>query len=1160
MSRIDPEGGRKRQELRGEKRLDTCRAHRPRQLGASSVHTSPRRPRTTQVQAASSRDANEGLLVRKRRNAIGDYLSYGENISTLSQRIVAVRFLEVLDGEGLETLRRTVFGDATDDSGDHSVGYRRAKFLHAAARLVTSANSSKVLPSNHELLQLVLQLGEIWNKAEVLRVKHAMTSNHKPGVPVDAGSVEVRWEDLLSQVARDNESEENEASSSKGSCMTTARSYSPQVHKVLPGAFKVDMVYNIANIGKNGVFAFTEMETHTLYLYTVSYVEGAERVLSLARAHALDDHRSRITCVLYLEVQMLLLACTLDQRLCFWDLSDLASETEDARRLGGVNVAKKAIAPETIHSAEYVEKIGPASNGMKHIVLLGGESGDVHMFDITLMKVMKSGRFSDGPDKVHKIGPVSGLCSISHLRLAASGGGDGQLILWDLSVAVPKRKRVLKGHTKPITSITFSEQHQFLVSVGFDKEIFIWNTYMEIAVSRLSGHISPIIHAVVAEYAAEILSVSNDGVLKVWDLQGLVCKQTLRMFKLDDDQTTSGFILLDTPDVAHALSVASSGVRVYSTIDATVAPGVTGKDLTMSVLYHELEGWFVTASGRQIRIWNANTGKLLRTFEIDDDDNDIVVATTMAPSGSFMLPLQRQPLAITCMAFDRHQKQLITGDIRGRVTARLLYGGSPIRHLQSHTSEILSIVCIERLPGNLVSCSTNGEVRVHQVHNHTVHATVLTLMHPNPRVSPMRMPERACGPSIAMSKARHAPHRRRKVVTFGDFVEGAGEAQKEGRDPSGPTGHHCVILTAFSVPAGLLATVGSDNSICIWDMKLTSKPGSQPLGVCHDTIDGQVVSCVCFAGSFPVLISCNMSGRISIWTTPPHHEPYQLVDNFLNMTQLSEKQSIVAPLQLCFDEENGYLLSGDVSGWLTVWDLSRHLKAYGIERTRASLLYFDSLNDVADDSTTEEDESDSGSTRSYHDSGLSPGEAGNDAIATFLTQTKDQRNANQTRGMRATIKRVRSWWAHEYAVSFLNLMQTPSIRMNRHVKGLSRRRASNINGVSIVISGSFNRCISLWNMDGDLIGKLSEKYLRVPVELRTPENPMIANASVEGPNNYSWKLRHNPLEINVKADRFKEAQRVVSELRNTSLESLQHKTRCFESEKGSSTIVVGKFS
>ena len=143
MSRIDPEGGRKRQELRGEKRLDTCRAHRPRQLGASSVHASPRRPRTTQVQAASSRDANEGLLVRKRRNAIGDYLSYGENISTLSQRIVAVRFLEVLDGEGLETLRRTVFGDATDDSGDHSVGYRRAKFLHAAARLVTSANSSK---------------------------------------------------------------------------------------------------------------------------------------------------------------------------------------------------------------------------------------------------------------------------------------------------------------------------------------------------------------------------------------------------------------------------------------------------------------------------------------------------------------------------------------------------------------------------------------------------------------------------------------------------------------------------------------------------------------------------------------------------------------------------------------------------------------------------------------------------------------------------------------------------------------------------------------------------------------------------------------------------------------------------------------------------------
>ena len=1114
------------------------------------------------------------MLIRKRREGTSEKSAKTDIALAVDQRSVAVRLLKVLDEGGLESFRTTVFKEGASVNTFRSIDQQRAKFLHTAARLVTSMGSSRRIPTTHELMQLTLQLGEIWNKAEVLRVKHTMTSNHEPGAPIDSAHIQVSWGDFLyfliaavkEQLYNARVSEPVSTEGGVGNLNAGAkvlRTYRLQ-QPATKTNFKVEKMFLLPALGKNTIVSLVERDNHKLHLYSVTYINGLDRVLALEDIYTLEGHSAHVQCMVHLPDQMLVVVATTDQNICFWDVSVLENGNEDAKRLDAIRIVTKIRFDENICCVELVGRIGPASSNMEHILLFGGNSGNIYEFNLSIMEFV--GQFCDPEHENHhsrvsnEAKSCSALCSIPSLRLVVSAGEDARLLAWDLSSIEPKVIRRFKGHMKPITSICFSKKNQLLVSVGFDRDVYMWNPYVDTAVARLSGHVAPIVFAAFAQHADEILSLSNDGVLKIWDLQDLICKQTLRTVKSKDSErlahSINGFLHVDTPNVAHML-VVTDELKTYSTIE-DIDSGIASRQVTVAVLYHELEGSFITASGRLIRVWHASTGKLIDSFEIEDD-------TQTMQSGS-LLSGKQQPLAITCMAFDRHQKELFTGDINGCITARLLSGGSPIRHLQGHEGfEVISIACIERTPGYIVSCASNGQVRIHQVHNHTIHATVLTIKHPRLRAPPMRSSDQRHNKGQSKLRKAKSPVKsspRRKMVTFGD-----NEAASCDGNSTGVSDSAHIIQTAFSVPLGLLATVGADNSICVWDVKGTFESRASPLGTFYDEIDGQVVSSVTFCGSYPILVSCNMAGRVSIWTVTPAPNPYQLVDSFLNNATRSDTRSVTAPLQLAFEDESGRLLSGDVDGWISVWNLANHLDLHGIERLRPSLLYANVLNE-ADTSTTDTDESDEdestdGSTKPDDDgadekksSELNENLAVSSGVATFLTQTRDQRLLAQQQEQ-PLINRVASWRAHEDALNLLKVMQTASLRVPKKFKSAVPTKSSDVTGFPIIVTASFNRCVSLWTMEGHLLGKLSEKNLSVHAALIVPQDLRVANASIEGPNDYEWKLIYNAFDAQVKADRYTEVQRVVFAIRNASLESLQPAQRDFASEKGSSILVTG---
>jgi WD40 repeat protein len=78
------------------------------------------------------------------------------------------------------------------------------------------------------------------------------------------------------------------------------------------------------------------------------------------------------------------------------------------------------------------------------------------------------------------------IIELEGLDIIASCSIDRTIKLWDMSTR--KLRRSLIGHNKGVKQITYSTEYRFLVSVGFDFDVLVWNPYVSNLILRLSGH------------------------------------------------------------------------------------------------------------------------------------------------------------------------------------------------------------------------------------------------------------------------------------------------------------------------------------------------------------------------------------------------------------------------------------------------------------------------------------------------------------------------------------------------------------------------------------------------------------------------------------------------------------------------------------------------
>lgn len=121
--------------------------------------------------------------------------------------------------------------------------------------------------------------------------------------------------------------------------------------------------------------------------------------------------------------------------------------------------------------------------------------------------------------------PVTALCHHAPTNLVAAGHSDGTIKVWDMtsgSVVIH-----FQGHRSAISIVKFDSTGTRLVSGSSDSSIILWDLVGEEGLFKLKGHKGPITGVCfLGDEEQYILSVSKDGLVKLWELKSHQCVET----------------------------------------------------------------------------------------------------------------------------------------------------------------------------------------------------------------------------------------------------------------------------------------------------------------------------------------------------------------------------------------------------------------------------------------------------------------------------------------------------------------------------------------------------------------------------------------------------------------------------------------------------------
>ncbi|KAJ3274070.1 hypothetical protein HDV01_003563 [Terramyces sp. JEL0728] len=272
---------------------------------------------------------------------------------------------------------------------------------------------------------------------------------------------------------------------------------------------------------------------------------------------------------------------------------------------------------------------------------------------------------------------------------------------------------------KGVNSFAYCRFPVTIVTGGTDRQIRLWNPHrLEHPMAILKGHSSPITEISVNDKSGQIISLSLDKQVKVWDIRKQVCLQTISNTdrqRPDDQLSTVIFNPLDSRIVT-----ASNTIHLYMINDryatknhpkshdfpvrgviynATFQQIITGEITTM--LMDDCGRRLITG-GRNgtIRVWNYNNGELLQEL-IKGDNSEVTSLAYISIKDLTYIIATGWERKINMFADDPN--------------AAILYPSYTWPHpsnskSQWHTDDIVSIAFCE--PCFLASSSYNGEIFV----------------------------------------------------------------------------------------------------------------------------------------------------------------------------------------------------------------------------------------------------------------------------------------------------------------------------------------------------------------------------------------------------------------------------------------------------------------
>lgn len=87
--------------------------------------------------------------------------------------------------------------------------------------------------------------------------------------------------------------------------------------------------------------------------------------------------------------------------------------------------------------------------------------------------------------------------------------------------------RNLQLHKKAINCLIYSKNYKLAATAGEERTIILWDIYTRKINKVLSGHMSGVISLTTNESMNQLISLSNDKNVRVWDIRNMLCIQSL---------------------------------------------------------------------------------------------------------------------------------------------------------------------------------------------------------------------------------------------------------------------------------------------------------------------------------------------------------------------------------------------------------------------------------------------------------------------------------------------------------------------------------------------------------------------------------------------------------------------------------------------------------
>lgn len=308
-----------------------------------------------------------------------------------------------------------------------------------------------------------------------------------------------------------------------------------------------------------------------------------------------------------------------------WDVTDLATPRQRA-----------SLATDVSIQSAVLDHDG-------HTVAVGGEAGDVALWDVTNPELP---RRIGGP----LTGPASGVWSLAFTpdgKTVAAGDGDGTVVLWDVTDPDQPRRRgaALAGHSAQVLDVEFSPDGHTLATGSSDATALLWNVtnldQPERVKSPLVGHIAAVDSVAFAPDGHTLATSSHDRTVILWDL---AAPDEPR--RLGAPLTGHGGIVgavAFSPD-GRGLATGSSDrtVMLWNTADP-VRPRRLGTPLTGDtdrvgrLVFAPRRNLLATNDGGTVLLWDLTDATQPRRLDPPlTGDTDAVQAMAFSPDGALL--------------------------------------------------------------------------------------------------------------------------------------------------------------------------------------------------------------------------------------------------------------------------------------------------------------------------------------------------------------------------------------------------------------------------------------------------------------------------------------------------------------------------------------------